>query len=105
MASRTGCGSAANEGAADSSWANLGYWIRRLLRCCLSPPMALPMMTATRSGSTVQSGQPASSSADRLHATDHFWPSSICALTAGGIGSFHASGSQLKSRTHPPMRE
>ena len=63
------------------------------------------MITATRSGSTVQSGQPASSSAARVHATAHFWPSSICALTAGGIGSFHASGSHGKSRTHPPMRE
>ena len=67
--------------------------------------MALPMMTATRSGSTVQSGQPASSSAARVHATAHFWPSSICALTAGGIGIRHASGSQGNSRTQPPMRE
>ena len=104
-ASRTGSGSAANDGAAHSSRANLGNWIRRLLRCCLSPPMALPMMTATRSGSTVQSGQPASSSAERVPATAHFWPSSIWVLTAGGTGSRHASGSQEKSRTHPPMRE
>ena len=104
-ASRTGSGSAANDDAAHSSRVNWGNSIRRLLRCCLSPPIALPMMTATRSGSTVQSGQPASSSAERVAATAHFCPPSICALTAGGIGSFHASGSQEKSRTHPPMRE
>ena len=104
-ASRTSGGSAANDGAALSSRANAGNWIRRLLRCCLSPPIALPMMTATRSGSTVQSGQPASSSAERVPATAHFWPPSIWVLTAGGIGSFHASGSHAKSRTHPPIRE
>ena len=67
--------------------------------------MALPKMMATRSGSTVQSGHPASSSAERLPVTAHFWLSSIWALTVGGIGSFHASGSQANSRTHPPMRE
>ena len=104
-ASRTCCGSAVNDGAASKSRVNAGNWMRRLLRCCLSPPMALPRITATRSGSTVQSGQPASISAARVHATAHFWPSSICVLTAGGIGSFHASGSQGKSRTQPPIRE
>ena len=62
-------------------------------------------MTATRSGSTGQSGQPASSSAARLHAIDHCWPTSICSLTLGGIGSFQRIGSQAKSRTHPPIFE
>ena len=67
--------------------------------------MALPKMTATRSGSTFQSGQPASSSAARLQAIDQRWPASICSLTFGGIGSFQLIGSQTKSRTHPPIFE
>ena len=62
-------------------------------------------MTATRSGSVDQPGQPASSSAARLHATDQRCPSSICSLTFGGSGSFPRIGSQLKSVTQPPILE
>ncbi len=62
-------------------------------------------MTATRSGSTVQSGQPASRSAARAAETAQRWPSSICAATFGGMGSFQATGSQPNSRTQPPIRE
>ena len=61
-------------------------------------------MTATRSGSTRQSGQPASSSAERAADTAHCWPTSICSATFGGTGSRQASGSHGYSRTQPPMR-
>ncbi len=64
--------------------------------------MALPRMTATRSSSTFHFGQPACISAPRDSATDHFWPSSSCSLTFGGMGSRHFIGSHSKSRTQPP---
>ena len=61
-------------------------------------------MTATRSLSTFQPGQPASVSAARAAETAHRCPSSICAATLGGIGSRQATGSQSNSRTQPPIR-
>ena len=60
-------------------------------------------MTATRSLSTGQPGQPASVRAARAAEIAHRWPSSICAATIGGTGSRHAIGFQSKSRTHPPI--
>jgi hypothetical protein len=62
-------------------------------------------MTATRSLSIDQLGQPASISAARAPTCAHRWPSSICAATVGGIGSFQRIGSQSNSRTHPPIVE
>ncbi len=67
--------------------------------------MALPRMTATRSGSTVQPGQPASMSARREADRAQRWPWSIWADTVGGIGSFQRIGSHSNSRTHPPIVE
>ena len=67
--------------------------------------MALPRMTATRSLSTVQPGQPASSRARRAAERAHRWPSSIWFATVGGIGSRQAIGSQSNSRTQPPILE
>ena len=63
------------------------------------------MITAVRSRSSGRSGQPASTSAMRVHATAHLWASSIASLTFGGIGSFQASGSHSQSRTQPPIFE
>lgn len=63
------------------------------------------MITAVRCRSSGRSGQPASASAMRVHATAHFWASSIEAPTVGGIGSFQLSGFQSQSRTHPPILE
>ncbi len=63
------------------------------------------MMTAVRSRSSGRSGQPQSCSAIRVHATAHFCASSIASVTFGGSGSFHASGSHSKSRTHAPIFE
>ena len=105
MAARTSAGSAANEGAAARSLANSGNATRNAVRSCFSPPRALPMMTPTRSGSTPQSGQPASTSAERAALTDHCWPRSICAATLGGSGSRQAIGSHGYSCTQPPIRE
>ena len=59
-------------------------------------------MTAVRSRSIVP---PWSANTARVQATAHFCPSSIASLTFGGTGSFHASGSQLQSRTQPPIFE
>ena len=67
--------------------------------------MALPRMTATRSVSTFQPGQPASTRAVRAAEIAQRWPPSIWAATLGGIGSFQATGSHGNSRTHPPIRE
>ncbi len=61
------------------------------------------MMTATRSLSTDQFGQPASVSAARAAEIAQRWPSSICAATIGGTGSRQATGFQSNSRTQPPM--
>ena len=63
------------------------------------------MTTATRSGSTLQPGQPASIRAARAAATAHFWPSSIWSPTFGGSGSRQPIGSHPNSRTQPPIRE
>ncbi len=60
-------------------------------------------MTATRSVSTGQPGQPASISAARAAEIAQRWPSSIWAATMGGTGSRQASGLQSNSRTHPPI--
>ena len=65
--------------------------------------MALPKITATRSPSTFQFGQPASSSAAREALIAQRCPSSICLATVGGIGSFQATGFQSNSRTQPPI--
>ncbi len=79
--------------------------MRRVVRTYLSPPSALPRITPTRSESTSQFGHPASSRAERPALTDHIWPSSKCAATLGGMGSFHAIGSHGNSRTQPPIFE
>jgi hypothetical protein len=62
-------------------------------------------MTATRSGSTPHSGQPASVNAARAAESAHCWPMSIWSATFGGTGRRHPIGSHGNSRTQPPMRE
>ncbi len=62
-------------------------------------------MTATRSESTPQAGQPAIVRAERAAERAQRWPSSICLATVGGMGSRQAIGSHSNSRTQPPIVE
>src|SRR5450755_763874 len=67
--------------------------------------MALPMITATRCGSTFQSGQPASTRAARAAETAHFWVSSIWSPTLGGIGSRPGIGVVIEILIPPVLRD